>query len=146
STSTPTCTSRVTPTAAAAPIAATGSPPTMSRWVCESRTGTASGCGGGGFIDGSSAEPGQFLVDDRRVELLEDRLRRVERATDLDRPRLPPRADGLVAGQHRVPRPALQVVDLDDRRHGCVHPGTAEQFVDRLRGVRQERRQQRVAV
>ena len=59
---------------------------------------------------------------------------------------LPGRSRGVVAGDDRVAGAAVEVVDLLDDRHRLEVAGAAHHRVDRVRGVRQERRQQRVAV
>ena len=52
----------------------------------------------------------------------------------------------VVAGQHRVRRAAVEVLDLAQLGLRREHPVAAEQLVHLLRGVRQERREQRRAV
>src|SRR6266568_906466 len=90
-------------------------------------------------------QPGQLLVDDRRVELGEQRLRRLKRRAWPDRRVLPPGSGLVVTGDDGIPRPAV-LVHLIDPRHPGPGPGTSEHLVDPLRRLRQERGQQRLAV
>src|SRR4051794_9758913 len=201
-TSTPTCTSRGMPTAAAAAISASTSassghpslpapcagrsPTTMSRWVWLSIAGEASGSGDGGGsprrlaredADRLTGAPRRrsslrfalllclcaspharspsallqapdLLLDDRLVELGEDRLRRGQRRPGGgERRRRPDRLPLAVGpGDDRVRRAVVEVGDLVDLRRDRPDAGAAEQLVHLLRGVREEGRQQGVAV
>src|SRR2546421_6686707 len=126
--------------AAAMMSSAAGSCRSMCVWLSPTGAGRGSGAGGGvssrsldlrlrlRFCSLSAllsdtrlrrlaAEPGQFLVDDLRVELLEDRRRRLQLAADLDRRGLPAgQRDFVVAGEHRVRRTAVQILDLPQLR------------------------------
>ena len=128
---------------------------TMSRWVWLSTTGSGSGSGaadgrhaltrahGAGRLAGQAAA--QLLVDDRRVELGEDRRRLGHR-----RARHRPARDrhaavvcrAVVAGDDRVAAgAAVEVVDLLDARHRRDHARRRRAAsCTRLRAVRQERR------
>src|SRR3954449_10696692 len=203
-TSTPTCTRRGMPTAAAAAISASTSassghpsspapcagrsPTTMSRWVWLSIAGRTSGSGDGGgsprrlaredadrltaptsrpkwpLRPGGSRpkwplrpwesraglvfEPGQFLVDDRRVQLGEDRLRRRQRRPGRGERRRGPDGLSLLVGpgDDGVRRAVVEVGDLVDLRGDRPDAVPTEQLVHLLRRVREERRQQGVAV
>src|SRR5207302_11369124 len=114
----------------------------MSRWVWLSRAGRGSGAGCAGAVtmarsadkESSGAEPGQFLVHHRRVQLGEQRLGRGQRGAGPQRNRGPARRAVVRPGDHRVGR-AARLVALFHPRH--VRPGTgaAQQLVDLLRGA-----------
>ena len=99
----------------------------------------------------ADAEPGELLVDHGRVELGEHRGRLGDRRAGLHRSRLPARGAGVVTGDHRVragdrTRAGIEVGDLIDARHRHQLALPAEDRVDPVRGVGQERRKQGVAV
>ena len=153
----PICTIRVTPTGRRRQRrspSSTGSAPRRRGGRCRGGCGcrrpgaAAARAPAGGRALGSrpaalAVEPGQLLLDHRRVELAEDRRRRrptgVPGTTGTRLPRGgPPR---VVAGEDRVARAAVEVVDLADLAAcGDDVPVPPSSLVHGLRAVRQERR------
>src|SRR6478609_1297381 len=95
----------------------------------------------------ASCQAGEFLVDDRGVELGEHQGRLGDRRTDRDWCTASRTHPGVVTGDHRVGTAAVvEVTDLLDPGHRLQVAGPAVHPVNRVRRVREEGREDRVQV
>src|SRR5471030_1410922 len=127
-----TVTMRVTPAVRARSMT---SPASSPRCACVSITP-------GRSLAVGAAHPLELLLDDRVVELAEELARRLQRLSGSEVARLPASDPGrVVAGQDLVDQPVL--VDLAELQRARDEAFVAEHLVHLLRGVREERREDR---
>ena len=128
------------PTCSASPVSSQSSPSAMSRWQWLSTTGAGSGSGAGGALPAHAADR-RIRVAAGAIRTAHDSSSRPSRANSsvttessslvkiglgfrhsgptTDGMPLPRRRLGVVAGDHRIARAAVEVVDLLDARHRC---------------------------